>query len=266
LTPAVRTGRRAWPVLAGGIGLILLAQVVAPVAAPLFDGLVVLGPYHFLSPAQGQAGSPTSATVTEGLVGGASPGFNAATGETPPQAQLIAAPGAFVLGPSTTSVTVTIDPVPPAAPSTVGPILGNVYRFAVKDQTGLALATQPGIDVTLVLRAPDATSDASFATYADGRWSQVSSSPSGTPAFFIATTAGQGDYALVAAGSGFGFIQAGLLSVAVTAALAAAGFILIRRRRRARASFAATAGKPRQGSGSGPKPASGQASRRKRKR
>ncbi len=262
--------RQAWPILAGGIGLILLAQVVAPVAAPLFDGLIVLGPYHYLNPATGQTGAPTSAKVSEGLVGGASPGFNAATGETPPQAQLIAAPGAFALGPGSTSVTVTIDPVAPAGPSTLGPILGNVYRFAVRDQSGLALATTPGIEVTLVLRAPDATSEASFATYLNGRWSSVASSPSGTPAFFIATTGGSGDYALVASGSGFGFLEAGALTLLVTIVLAAAGFFLIRRRRGAQASLAAslaaTARRPRTPSRSAPPPPAGQANRRKRKR
>ncbi len=260
------TRRRAWAIVAGGIGLILLAQIVAPVAAPLFDGLVVLGPYHYLNPAAGQTGAPTSAKVSEGVAGGASPGFNAATAETPPQAQLIAAPGAFVLGPGSTSVIVTIDPVAPAASSTVGPILGNVYRFAVRDQAGLALGTQPGIDFTLVLRAPDATSEASFATYANGTWRLVNSSPSGTPAFFIATTSVSGDYALVASGSGFGFVQAGALTVLVTIVLLAAGFVLIRRRRRAQASLAPSGARPRPPSGSATRPPPGQANRRKRKR
>lgn len=260
------TRRRAWPILAAGIGLILLAQVVAPVAAPLFDGLVVLGPYHYLNPAAGQTGGPTSAKVSEGVVGRASPGFNAATGETPPQAQLIAAPGAFVLGSGSTSVTVTIDPVAPAGPSTVGSILGNVYRFAVRDQAGLALATKPGIDFTLVLRAPDATSEASFASYANGAWRLVDSSPSGTPAFFIATTGISGDYALVASGSGFGFLQAGALTVLVTIVLLAAGFVLIRRRRRAEARLVQSAARPRPPSSSATRPPAGQANRRKRKR
>ena len=157
----MRAPGRAGPiVLAAGILLIAAAQAVAPVAAPLFDSLTVLGPYRYLSPAGNQAGAPTSAAITQPLAGGVSPGFNAATTESPPQAQLIAAPGAFQLAPGTTSVTIRIDPVAPPAPSTVGPILGNVYRYAVTDQNGVALSTKPGTDVTLVLRAPDATSEA----------------------------------------------------------------------------------------------------------
>jgi hypothetical protein len=264
----IRRVRFEPPWLIVGLGLLLIgaAQALSPVAAPLYDGLIVLGPYHYLNPAAGQTGSPTSATVSEGVVGGQSPGFNAATGETPPQAQLIAAPGAFVLGPGSTSVTVTIDPVAPAGPSTVGPILGNAYRFAVRDQAGVALGTQPGIDFTLVMRAPDAISEASFATYANGTWRLVDSSPSGTPAFFIATTSLSGDYALVASGSGFGFVQAGALTVVVTIVLLAAGFVLIRRRRRAQANLALSAARPRPPSGGAARPPSGQASRRKRKR
>ncbi len=219
--------------VAAGLILIAVTQAVSPVVAPLFDGLTVLGPYRYVEPAPGQPGSPTSATVTESLVNGASPGFNAATGESPPQAQLIAAPGAFALVPGSTSVTVTIRPIRAPAESTVGPILGNVYRFAVTDQAGSPLATRPGTDVTLVLRAPDAASEAVFAQYTGGTWVQLASSPSGTPAFFIAMTGGSGDFALVAAaGSGLGFGQAAALAIVVTAILAGAGLLLIRRRRR----------------------------------
>ncbi len=230
----VDTSRRraGWFALGSGLVLIAAAQVMAPVVAPLFDGLIVLGPYHYLSPGPGQTGSPGSAMVSEAVASGASPGFNAATTETPPQAQLIAAPGAFVLGPASTSVVVTITPVPPPAPSTVGALLGNTYRFAVTDQAGTALPTQPGTDVTLVLRAPDATSDAEFAEYSTGSWDLVPSSPSGTPGFFIAMTAGSGTFALVAAPAGFGLVQAGILTIVVTAVLATGGLLLIRRRRR----------------------------------
>ena len=219
-------------VLAVGLVLILAAQVVAPVAAPLFDSLTVLGPYHYLSPTGNQTGAPTSATVTEPLVNGTSPGFNAATTESPPQAQLIAAPDAFQLAPGRTSVTIRIEPVAPPAPSTVGPILGNVYRYTVTDQNGVALATKPGTDVTLVLRAPDATSEAVVAQYSGGAWTQITSSPSGTPAFFIGTAGTFGDFALVAGGSGIGPLQVSLLILLVGAVLGAIGFVVLRRRRR----------------------------------
>ena len=224
-------GRVAGITLAAGFGLILAAQLVAPVATPLFDALTVLGPYHYLAPAPGQSGAPTSATVTEALANGASPGFNAATSESPPQAQLIAAPGAFQLAPGSTTVTITIQPVPPPAPSTVGTILGNVYHYAVTDQNGASLATKPGTLVTLVLRAPDASTEAAVAQYSGG-WSKIDSSPSGTPAFFLATTGSFGDFALVQTSGGFGPLEVSLLILVVGAIFGAIGFFILRRRRR----------------------------------
>ncbi len=226
--------RRGAPLaLAAGVVLIVAAQVLAPVAAPLFDSLTVLGPYRYLTPTGNQTGDPTSATVTEPLANGASPGFNAATTESPPQAQLIAAPDAFQLAPGSTAVTVTITPVAPPAPSTVGTILGNVYRYTVADQNGATLATKPGTDVSLVLRAPDATSEALVAQYANGAWSLVASSPSGTPAFFLATTSTFGDFALVAAPAGFGPLVISLAILVVGAIVGLFGFVVLRRRRRA---------------------------------
>ena len=226
--------RRGAPLaLAAGVALIVAAQVLAPVAAPLFDSLTVLGPYRYLSPTGNQTGDPTSATVTEPLANGASPGFNAATTESPPQAQLIAAPGAFQLATGSTSVTVTITPVAPAAPSTVGTILGNVYRYAVTDQNGVALATKAGSDVSLVLRAPDATSAALGAQYSSTGWTLAASSPSGTPGFFLVTTSTFGDFALVAAPAGFGPLAISLAILVVGAILGLIGFVVLRRRRRA---------------------------------
>ena len=212
--------------------MIVAAQVVAPVAAPLFDSLTVLGPYHYLAPASGQSGAPTSATVTEPLANGASPGFNAATSESPPQAQLIASPDAFQLAPGSSSVTITIKPISPPAPSTVGTILGNVYSYSVTDQNGVALPTKAGTDVTLVLRAPDATTEAVVAQYTNGAWAQIASSPSGTPAFFLGTTASFGDFALVAAKGGFGPLEVSILILVVGAILGGIGFLVLRRRRR----------------------------------
>jgi len=233
IADAFRARSRAAPVaLAVGVGLIAAAQLVAPVAAPLFDGLTVLGPYHFLDPAAGQSGAPTSATVTEALANGASPGFNAATSESPPQAQLIASPDAFQLASGSTTVTVTIQPVAPPAPSTVGTILGNVYHYAVTDQSGADLATKPGTLVTLVLRAPDASTEAVVAQYSGGAWTKIDSSPSGTPAFFLATTSTFGDFALVQASGGFGPLEVSLLILVVGGIIGAVGFFMLRRRRR----------------------------------
>jgi hypothetical protein len=233
IADAFRERGRAAPVtMAVGVGLIVAAQLGAPVAAPLFDGLTVLGPYPYLAPAAGQSGAPTSATVTEALANGASPGFNAATSESPPQAQLIASPDALQLAAGSTTVMITIQPVAPPAPSTVGTILGNVYHYAVSDQNGANLATKPGTLVTLVLRAPDASTEAVVAQYAGGAWTKVDSSPSGTPAFFLATTSTFGDFALVQTSGGFGPLEVSLLILVVGAIIGAIGFFILRRRRR----------------------------------
>jgi len=248
--------------LALGIGLIVAAQVIAPVAAPLFDALTVLGPYHYLVPTAGQSGAPTSATVTEQLADGASPGFNAATNESPPQAQLIAAPGAFQLPPGSTSVTVTIKPIAPPVPSTVGAILGNVYEYAVADQNGVQLSTKAGTDVTLVLRAPDATTEAVVAQFANGAWTQIASSPAGTPAFFLGTTGTFGDFALVATSGGFGPLEVSLLILVVGAALGVIGFLILRRRRRIELARVQAEGRRKPGGGSGVRGAGGKRKRR----
>jgi hypothetical protein len=247
--------------LAVGIALIVAAQVGAPVAAPLFDSLTVLGPYHYLAPTAGQSGNPTSATVTEQLANGTSPGFNAATNESPPQAQLIAAPDAFQLAPGSTSVTVTIKPIAPPAPSTVGTILGNVYEYTVADQNGVQLSTKAGTDVTLVLRAPDATTEAVVAQLASGAWTQIPSSPSGTPAFFLGTTSTFGDFALVATKGGFGPLEVSLLILVVGAVLGGIGFLVLRRRRRIELARAQAASRRKPAGGGGTRGAN-----RKRKR
>ncbi len=260
-------GRAAAVTLAAGISLIVAAQLLAPVAAPLFDSLTVLGPYRYLSPAGNQTGAPTSATVTEPLVNGTSPGFNAATTESPPQAQLIATPDAFQLGPASTSITVTITPVAPVAPSTVGAFLGNTYRYTVTDQAGLALVTKPGTRVTLVMRAPDATSDAVMAQYIGGSWSLVGSSPSGTPGFFIGTVGTFGDFALVAApSSGIGPLEVSLLILLVGAVIGVVGYVLIRRRRRPAVAPVPAGGRRRAKSKANSKPNRGSTPNSKRKR
>jgi len=246
--------------LAVGIGLIVAAQLLAPVAAPLFDALTVLGPYHYLAPAAGQTGDPTSALVTEPLANSTSPGFNAATSESPPQAQLIASPDAFQLAPGSTSVTIAIKPVAPPAPSTVGTIVGNVYSYSVTDQNGVQLSTKAGTDVTLVLRAPDATTEA-VARFANGAWTQIASSPSGTPAFFLGTTSTFGDFALVATKGGFGPLEVSLLILVVGAVLGVIGFLVLRRRRRIELARVQAASRPKPAGAGGTRSAN-----RKRKR
>jgi hypothetical protein len=181
-----------------GAALALAAQVAAPVPVPLYDGVPVQEPYRFLHPTGNQAGSPTSAAAVPAVVGGISPAFAAATAENPPQAQLIAQKNAFALAPGTTSLQVSITPI--EAPSTPagGPIAGNVYRFSVTDQAGTALEIKAcGGCLSLSLRAPDGTGEATIERFADGAWEDVLTVPLAIVSMFQANPTALGDLAVV---------------------------------------------------------------------
>ena len=137
--------RAALGVLVLGALLIGVSQRLAAVASPpLYDGVVVADPYRYLTPLPNQAGSPTSAKVSQPVVNGSSPAIAASTSESPPQAQLVASPDLFAVTPATTALTLTIDPVQPQTPLPSTPIAGNAYRFAVTDQTGAAVSLRQG--------------------------------------------------------------------------------------------------------------------------
>ena len=127
--------------LSGGLAVIVVSLLAAPLGSPpLYDGVVVQDPYRYVVPGPGQEGSPTSFLTPLPVDGTTSPRFIAATSESPPQAELIAPPGAFVVVAGVTTLAVSIDPVQAPAPPSAGTIAGNVYRFAVADQTGVDLA------------------------------------------------------------------------------------------------------------------------------
>jgi hypothetical protein len=175
-----------------------IAQAARPVAVPLFDGVVVVDPYRYLSPPPGGDGSPTSARATLPIAAGKSPSFAVYTSETPPQAELLAKGGELALGPGATSVTVTIDPVPPPAGAPPGAIAGNVYRVAVVDQSGAALALASGQTITLALRGPAGVAvDATIARFSDGAWQSVKTAPSGLQDLFLTNAEGFGDFAVL---------------------------------------------------------------------
>jgi hypothetical protein len=182
------------------VGLVMMAttQAVRPVQLPLFDGVVVVDPYRYLSPPPGGAGSPTAAKATLPLAAGKSPSFAVYTSESPPQAELLAKGGELAVGPGTTSVTVTIDPIPPPAGGSSEAIAGNVYRVAVVDQSGAALALAAGQTITLALRGPPGVAvDATIARFSDGAWRPVSTAPSGLQDLFITNADAFGDYAVL---------------------------------------------------------------------
>src|SRR6202008_1664103 len=95
----------------------VISQFTAPFRSlPLYDGVIVQEPYRYLAPSSGQAGSPTSYAGTQPIHGATSPAFVAATTESPPQAQLIAPAGAFVVPAGVTALSISIQPV--AVPAT----------------------------------------------------------------------------------------------------------------------------------------------------
>lgn len=184
-------------VLAVGLVMMAASQVAQPVHAPLFDGVVVVDPYRYLSPPSGGEGSPSSAKGTFPTQAGASPSFAVYTSETPPQAELLAKGGELAIGSGTTSVTVTIDPVP-APGSSSQTVAGNVYRFTVVDQSGAALQLAAGQTITLAMRGPPGTAvDATIARFADGAWQPVKTAPSGLQDLFLTNAESFGDFAVL---------------------------------------------------------------------
>jgi len=229
--------RAALLTLLAGLGVTAVAQLVAPLGSPpLYDGVVVQDPYRYLVPGPTQVGSPTSFTASLAIAGSTSPQFVGATTESPPQAQLIAQPGAFVLPAGTTAMTVSIEPVAaPASPST-GPIVGNVYRFRVLDQAGATVAINPSTLPTLLLRAPEGVTDAVIARFSDRAWHELPTEPSGQPGIAISNVDALGDFALIALPTpGVFGLDPRLLSVAAAAAVLSAvvlGILMSRRQRR----------------------------------
>ncbi|HYC06558.1 MAG TPA: hypothetical protein VEG29_01430 [Candidatus Binatia bacterium] len=216
-----------------GAGAVLLgaAQLIAPAGGPpLYDGVVVAEPYRYLSPPAGSPGDPTSYSATMPVSGGVSPEIVAATAENPPQAQLIAPQGAFDLGPSSTSITVSISPVPPSAVPTSGQLAGNVYRFSIVDQTGTELSAK--YIVTVVLRAPSGVTDATMARLVDGAWVPIDTQHAGQPGMFDANATLFGDFVMISTGGGPNIVFIGggvVLTIVVVLAL---GEVLARNRRR----------------------------------
>ena len=190
-------GRGALQVLAVGLVMMGTAQLVRPVEVPLFDGVVVVDPYRYLSPPPGGDGSPTSAKATVPIEAGKSPSFAVYTSEMPPQAELLAKGGELAIGSVSTSVTLTIDPIAPSG-SSQATIAGNVYRIKVVDQSGAALAILSGQTITLALRGPAGTAvDAAIARFDAGAWQQLPTGPSGLQDLFLSNVNAFGDFALL---------------------------------------------------------------------
>jgi DoxX-like family len=155
MTPAGSGGpmappRRSLGALAVGLGIVvaIAAQRLAPIAGPpLYDGVIVEAPYIWLSPPAGHSGGAQGITQTIQVQVGQSPDFGLSTSENPPQIGLFAGAGDLQLPPDTSSIRVSIGPVPvPALPS-AGVIAGNqvIGTLEILGGIGLVLPAATGI-------------------------------------------------------------------------------------------------------------------------
>ncbi len=191
-----------WLAVVAGTLLAFGLQVVNPVGVPLYDGVAVQEPYRFLHPTGDQPGSPTSFSTTVPVTGAESPQVTAPTLESPPQAQLVALPGAFTLAAGATSLIVAITPVEPPAVAAAGQIAGNVYRFSIVDQDGAAVAVRACEGcISLVMRGPeDMTGEARLQRFADSTWTDIETIHAGIVGMYATNPKALGDYAIVTGG------------------------------------------------------------------
>jgi hypothetical protein len=200
--------------LALGAAIAFAVQLTTPVPVPLYDGVPISEPYRYLHPQGGQAGDPSNVDVDEPVVtDGVSPGFAEATLENPPQAQLIALDDSFVLPPGAGSIHVSITPIDPVALPSDGQIAGNTYRVSVTDPAGNELSVKSCDScVTLILRAPDGTTNATIERFDSGAgtWTAVATIDTGALSMFQVNPDVLGDFATLASGgSGFDLLVVG---------------------------------------------------------
>lgn len=209
LAREVRVARGA---LVLGLAVAAAAQLLAPLPAPpLYDGVIPVEAYRWLSPPPGAHGGALSASQTIPVSGASSPLVAVATAEVTPQAQLFAQPGGLTLPPGTTSLSVSITPVQPAAQPLDGHIAGNVYRISVTTQSGEAVTAPASAEVTVVLRAPDPTAtEGTVALLSNGTWQPLKTDASGLGASFVTVVTSFGDFALLQSGPGPSVLATGL--------------------------------------------------------
>jgi hypothetical protein len=189
---------RAIITLGLGTGIALAAQLVAPVGIPLYDGVTVNEPYRYLQPAPGQPGQPLPYAAAPGLdPGGTSRSFAGATPENPPQAQLIALPGAFIAPTGATTMEVAIEAVTPDIAPTTGSIAGNVYRFSVTDDVGTPFTLAAGAQPTLTLRGPDGVTAGVIGHLTSSGWQALTTEHGGGLGLFSTLPTELGDYAVL---------------------------------------------------------------------
>ena len=184
-----------------GLGLAALSRVLVPGAPPLYDGVVVNEPYRWLEPPPGGLGGAQGFSSTDNLEAGGSPLIAAQTPEQPPQASVFAPPGALDLPPGTTSLKTTITPIPAQGTPGSGHIAGNVYRIQITNQNGLATTAPADAFVSVVMRGPEGTTEATIERFENGGWRPLETDHAGYTSGFLSIVTEFGDFALVAPGA-----------------------------------------------------------------
>ncbi len=190
--------------LGAGLLLVVVAQLAAPGATPpLYDGIVPITPYQWLTPPPDHPGGAQGVTADVVVDGGQSGLIAVATPELSPQAQVFATPGSLTLPTGATSVKVSIQPVPAAVQPSDGYIDGNVYRISVTDQQGRVLTAPAEARVSVVLRSADPTlTNGTIARQEGDTWTMLDTSPppAGSDSY-LATVTSFGDFAVIAPGT-----------------------------------------------------------------
>ncbi len=230
-----------------GLAAIALGLIVSTAAGlagpravlPLYDGVVPIAPFVWLSPPPGQPGGAKGVSrtlpVTDIL---ASPIVAIHTPEQPPQAQIVAGPGTLVLPAGTTSIVASIEPVLPTVAPSDGQVLGNVYRVAIVNQAGQPVAGRFDGEVTLSLRGPSGVTPSWFEEYVGGSWKLLQSAGAGYPYTYETTgLTSFGDFALVGHNvqpgplDAVGGVLAAAVGIFILIALVASIIAILRRRR-----------------------------------
>ncbi len=241
MTRRRRGGARPWVaglVAAAGLVGLITAQAFAPAPlSPLLDGVVVEEPYRYAQPTDSQAGDPGGADETQPVEAGVSPALAAATPENPPQAQLLAGPGAFDVGRAAT-MRVTIEVVPSGQLMPGRTFAGNVYRFRVVDGGGGEPPVTSGSSVTIVLRAPAGTRRPVMVMRTEEGWTELPTSHTGLSDLYLTSAVARlGEFALVTVPSSLGGAGSGWpdwipLALALVVAIVV-GALAVRESRRA---------------------------------
>jgi hypothetical protein len=227
-----------------GLGVLTLAGSLLAVfwvtrgwqgGPPIYDGLPLqTEPYRYLQPLPGQAttGPPSSASENVKLMQNFP--FIVSTSESPPQAELQADPDAFVVPQQTQSLTISVTPVPPAAPIPNGRLDGNVYRMSVTLADGAPVSVAAGKHVTVYLRGTGVSGKTVMDRFSDGSWTPLPTQVPGS-GFHAVDSDQLGDFALVLRPGGAGGLSSGAragIAVAVFVVVIGAVLALVRRLRR----------------------------------